>query len=155
MEHTTAGNITQQKEDSSQSKTFTITAHISRVVLGLIFLVFGLNGIVHFIPMSPPSGKAGEFLFGLVKSQYFLPLMAFIQLTCGALLLSGSLIPFTLLVLFPISLNIFFFHLALAPSGLGMAVLILAMHILLAVYYWPSYKQLFKAPNAWKTNFFT
>jgi hypothetical protein len=62
MEHTTAGNITQQKEDSSQSKTFTITAHISRVVLGLIFLVFGLNGFVHFIPTSPPSGKAGEFL---------------------------------------------------------------------------------------------
>jgi putative oxidoreductase len=135
----------------SKSKAFTITAHIARVLLGLIFLVFGLNGFLHFITMPPPTGTAAEFFYGLVKAQYFLPFMAFVQVVCGILLLSGSLIPFALLLLFPISINIFFFHLAIAPTGLGLAVLIMAANILLAVYYWPVYKPIFKIENAWRS----
>ncbi len=134
----------------SKSKAFTLAAHIARVLLGLIFLIFGLNGFLHFIPMSPPTGTAGEFMFGLVKAGYFLPFMAAIQVICGDLLLSGWLIPFALLLLFPITLNIFLFHLALALSGLAMALIIMAANVLLALYYWPVYKPMFKVENAWK-----
>jgi len=151
MTHSTAGVLIQPSGTSSKSKAFTITAHIARVILGLIFLVFGLNGFLHFIPMPPPTGTAAEFIYGLVKAGYFLPFMASIQVICGILLLSGTLIPFALLLLFPIALNIFFFHMILAPAGLGMAVLIIAAHIVLAVYYWPVYKLIFQTENAWKS----
>lgn len=151
MSYSTAEVLIQPSETQSKSKAFTITAHVARIILGLIFVVFGLNGFFHFIPMPPPTGTAADFIFGMVKSGYFLPFMAFMQVVCGALLLSGSLIPLALLMLFPIILNIFLFHLALAPSGLGMATFMMAAIILLAVYYWPVYKAIFNTENAWKS----
>ena len=39
-----------------------IAALVARYLLGFIFLVFGLNGFLHFIPMPPPSGVAGDFM---------------------------------------------------------------------------------------------
>ncbi len=134
----------------SKGKVFTITAHIARVILGLLFLVFGLNGFLHFIPMPPPTGTAAEFTYGLVKAPYLFPLMAFIQVVGGALLLTGVFVPFALLLLFPIILNIFFFHLTLAPAGLGLGIFVLAANILLAVYYREVYKPIFNTENAWK-----
>ncbi len=115
MAHAIEGGLTQPSITYSKSKSFTIAAHIARVLLGLIFLVFGLNGFLHFIPMPPPTGAAADFSIGLFKGQYFFPLMAFIQVVSGALLLSGTLVPLALLLLAPIVVNIFFFHLALAP----------------------------------------
>ncbi len=93
----------------SKSKAFTITAHIARVLLGLIFLVFGLNGFLHFIPMPPPTGAAADFFTGLFKAHYFFPLMALTQVVCGILLLSGTLVPLALLMLFPIAIISSFF----------------------------------------------
>ncbi len=151
MAQSAAGVLKQTTGTSSKSKAFTITAHIARVILGLIFLVFGLNGFFHFIPMPPPTGTAAEFIYGLLKAPYFIPFMASIQVICGVLLLSGAFIPFALLLLFPIALNIFFFHLVLALANLGMAVFIMAALIVLAIYHWPVYKPIFKTGNAWKS----
>lgn len=151
MEQSATGVFTHPSETISKSKTFTIVAHIARVLLGLIFLVFGLNKFLHFIPVPPPTGIAGEFMFGLSKSPYFFPFLAFIEVLSGALLLSGVMVPLALLLLFPISINILFFHMALAPANLGMALFIMAAHILLAVYYWSVYKPIFKVENAWKS----
>lgn len=150
MAHLTAGVLRQSPSASSKLKAFTITAHVARVILGLIFLVFGLNKFLHFIPVPPPTGTAGEFMFGLSKAAYFFPLLAFTEVLSGALLLSGALVPLALLLLFPINLNILLYHLTLAP-GMGMAVIMMAAHIVLAVYYWPVYKQIFDTANAWKS----
>ncbi len=151
MTHPTAGVLIQPAGTASRSKAFTITAHAARVILGLTFLVFGLNGFFQFIPMPPPTGTAAEFIYGLVKSPILFPFMSLIQVISGVLLLSGRLVPFALLLLFPITLNILFFHLALAPEGLGLAVLVIAANILLAIYYWPVYKPIFNTDNAWKS----
>ncbi len=152
MTYSNAGVLKQPVATSSKSKAIIISALVARLLLGAIFLVFGLNGFFHFIPMPTPTGTAAEFAFGLAKAGYLFPLMSAIQVLCGVFLLSGSLVPFALLILFPITLNIFFFHALLAPAGLGMAVLIMAAHILLAVYYWPVYKPIFQTGNAWKQN---
>lgn len=151
MAQSTTGVLMQPTGTSSKSKAFTVTAHVARVILGLIFLVFGLNHSFHFIPMPPPTGTAADFLYGLMKAPYMFPLISFIEVISGVLLLSGSLIPFALLLLFPVTLNIFFFHLVLAPANLGMAVFLMAAHIVLAVYYWPVYKPIFKTENAWRS----
>ncbi len=100
--------------------------------------------------MPPPTGAAADFFTGLFKAHYFFPLMALTQVVCGILLLSGTLIPLALLMLFPIAINIFFFHLVVAPANLPMASSIIAAIILLAVYYWQVYKPIFKTVNAWK-----
>src|SRR5439155_22805207 len=63
-----------------------IVTNISQFLLGLIFLVFGLNGFLHFIPMPPPSGVAGQFLGAMFVSKYLL-VVSGLQVISGALLL--------------------------------------------------------------------
>jgi uncharacterized membrane protein YphA (DoxX/SURF4 family) len=99
-----------------------IAALIARILMGLVFVVFGLNGFLHFIPAGPmPSGAAGEFLDAIVKSHYFLVIAA-VQILGGLLLLVNRFVPLALVILGPVIVNIFFFHLMMAPSGLPLAL---------------------------------
>ena len=85
-----------------------ILTHISRFLLGLIFLVFGLNGFLHFIPMPPPSGVASQFLGSMFVTKYLLFVFA-IQLIGGGLILINRYVPIALTILGPIIVNILVF----------------------------------------------
>src|SRR5258708_36800790 len=98
-----------------------IITHISRFLLGLIFLVFGLNGFLHFIPMPPPSGVAGQFLGAMFVSKYLL-VVSGLQVILGALLLINRYVPLALTILGPIIVNILLFHGLMNPAGIGLAV---------------------------------
>ena len=100
-----------------------ILAHISRFLSGLIFLVFGLNGFLHFIPMAAPSGIAGQFLGSMFVTKYLLFVFA-IQLIGGVLLLINRYVPIALTILGPIVVNILLFHGLMDPAGLGLALLV-------------------------------
>jgi hypothetical protein len=100
-----------------------ILTHISRFLLGLIFLVFGLNGFLHFIPMPPPSGVAGQFLGSMFVTKYLLVVSA-LQVISGALLLVNRYVPIALTILAPIIVNILLFHVLMNPAGIGLAVLV-------------------------------
>jgi hypothetical protein len=100
-----------------------ILINISRFLLGLIFLVFGLNGFLHFIPMPPPSGVAGQFLGSMFVTKYLLFVFA-IQLIGGALLLMNRYVPIALTILGPIIVNILLFHGLMNPDGLGLALFV-------------------------------
>ena len=82
-----------------------ITSVIARFLLGLIFLVFGLNGFLNFIPMPPPTGVAGQFLGALFVSHLLVPIFA-IQLIGAGLLLVNRYVPLALTLLGPIIVNI-------------------------------------------------
>ena len=100
-----------------------ILTHISRFLLGLVFLVFGLNGFLHFIPMPPPSGVAGQFLGAIFVSKYLLAISG-LQVISGALLLINRYLPLALTILGPIIVNILLFHGLMNPAGLGLAVFV-------------------------------
>src|SRR5258708_15682346 len=100
-----------------------IITHISRFLLGLIFLVFGLNGFLHFIPMPPPSGVAGQFLGAMFVSKYLL-VVSGLQVISGALLLINRYVPLALTILGPIIVNILLFHGLMNPAGIGLAVFV-------------------------------
>ena len=100
-----------------------IITHISRFLLGLIFLVFGLNGFLHFIPMPPPSGVAGQFLGAIFVSKYLL-VVSGLQVISGALLLINRFVPLALTILGPIIVNILLFHGLMNPASLGLAVFV-------------------------------
>jgi len=100
-----------------------ILTNISRFLLGLIFLVFGLNGFLHFIPMPPPSGVAGQFLGSMFVTKYLVFVFA-IQLIGGVLLLINRYVPIALTILGPIIVNILLFHSLMNPAGLGLAVFV-------------------------------
>jgi len=100
-----------------------ILTNISRFLLGLIFLVFGLNGFLHFIPMPPPSGIAGQFLGAMFVSNYLL-VVSGLQAISGALLLINRYVPLALTILGPIIVNILLFHALMSPVGIGLAVFV-------------------------------
>ena len=100
-----------------------IAYNIARYLLGFIFLVFGLNGFFHFLPMAPPPGVAGQFLGALFISHY-LVVIFFFQLLAAILLLLNRYTPLALAILAPIIVNILCFHAFMAPSGLPLAFLV-------------------------------
>ena len=100
-----------------------ILTNISRFLLGFVFLVFGLNGFLHFIPTPPPSGVAGQFLGSMFVTKYLLFVFA-IQLIGGVLLLLNRYVPIALTTLAPIIVNILLFHSLMNPSGLGLAIFV-------------------------------
>ena len=106
-----------------------ITSVIARFLLGLIFLVFGLNGFLNFIPMPPPTGVAGQFIGALFLSHSLIVIFA-IQLIGAVLLLVNRYVPLALTVLAPIVVNILLFHLFMAPSGLPLAILVTVLWVL-------------------------
>jgi len=120
---------------------------ISRLLLGFLYLVFGLDYFLHFIPYQPPQheGAAGLFKAGLMATGYFYPMQKVIQIAGGISLLSNWYAPFFAVVLFPISLNVFLFHTLLVPSGWLMGVLLLAPNLLLGFGYRDCYRGLFTA----------
>ena len=90
---------------------------IARVLLGLIFTLFGANAFLRFLPMPPlPQTLAGDFIRVFFASGYVY-VIGGLQCLCGLLLLSGFFVPFALTVLGGIIFNILIFHLLMAPDG--------------------------------------
>ena len=107
-----------------------IATIIARVLLGLMFVVFGSNAFLHFIPMPPMPGPAGDFL-GSMNATGYLKAVAALQVIGGALVLVGRYVPLGLTVLGPIIVNIVFFHLFMERSGLPMAAIVAALSLFL------------------------
>jgi putative oxidoreductase len=99
-----------------------IAVLVARILLGLMFLVFGLNGFLNFLPMPMPPGAAGEYV-GLLFTSHYLHVVFLLEVLGGALLLSGQFVPLALVVLGPVVFNILLFHTFLFPAGFPPALL--------------------------------
>ena len=97
---------------------------IVRLLLGLLFVVFGLNGFLNFLSMGPmPSGLAGQFIGALVLSHYFW-VVAGLQVAGGALLLVNRYVPLGLVLLGPVIVNIIVYHVFLNPTGMALPIVV-------------------------------
>src|SRR5438445_167939 len=88
---------------------------VARILLGIVFLVFGANYFLHFIPAGPPPERALGFIMGHVGSGYFLPLLKVTEIVAALFLLSNRFVPLALAVLAPIVVNVVAFHVFLDP----------------------------------------
>jgi len=115
---------------------------IARVLLGLMFFVFGLNGFLNFIP--PPKDGIPEgamaFSVAMMKTGYLLQLVKGTEVVVGLLLLLNRFVPLALVVLAPVLVNIVAFHVFLAPTGLVLTGVIVALHLYLAWSYRQAYR---------------
>ena len=94
-----------------------IVTLIGRILLGLISVVFGLNGFLNFLSMGPmPTGLAGQFMGALFISHYYW-VVAALQIAGGTLLLANRFVPLALVLLGPVIVNIICYHVFLNPSG--------------------------------------
>ena len=117
-----------------------IATVIARVLLGLIFLVFGSNAFLHFIPMGePPQGLAGEYLHVFVASGHVYVIGA-LQAISGILLLIGRFVPLGLTILAAIIFNIWLFHILVAPANFEPAILVTILELFLVWRYRDAFK---------------
>jgi uncharacterized membrane protein YphA (DoxX/SURF4 family) len=111
----------------------------TRIILGLIFVIFGLNFFFHFIPMPEMPEKAGAFMGALGATGYMFYLIKIIEIVGGLMLLAGMYVPLALTLLAPIVVNIFAFHLFLEPGGAVLGAVLVALEIFLAWSYRSSF----------------
>lgn len=106
----------------------------ARLLLGLIFFVFGLNGFLFFIPAPAHiPGAAGAFS-GAMFTSHFMWFTSGVQLICGIMLLSNQYVPLALIVLGAVLSNILVFHITMLPSGLPLALVTTAIWVVAC---WP------------------
>jgi uncharacterized membrane protein YphA (DoxX/SURF4 family) len=135
MNPPTTTTVSASEADGHQAKSFTrFFPAIARILMGLAFVVFGLNGFLNFIP--PPSKPLPEgamaFAGALMNSGYMMPLIAVTQLIVGVLLLVNRFVPLALALIAPFLVNSVAFHLYLERSGLPMAIIFSALELYLA-----------------------
>ncbi|WP_331960094.1 DoxX family membrane protein [Candidatus Binatus sp.] len=120
-----------------------IVVIVARILLGLVFLVFGLNGLLHFMPNPPEPPPAAAFFGALWQTHYMFALISGTQVLGGALLVLGVAVPFALVILAPVLVNIVAFHLFLSPAMLPMALVMAALEAILAWHYRAAFAPLF------------
>ena len=99
---------------------------ISRILLGLIFVIFGLNGFLHFIPTTQFPGPAGQFIGAIFSSHFYIVVFG-TQVVGGLLMLANRYVPFGLVLLGPVLVNILSFHIFMAPRAVPLALVATAL----------------------------
>ena len=117
---------------------------IARVLLGLIFLTFGLNNFLLFLPMTPIPGDAGV-MAGLMFAHGWVIFYGVLYVIAALLLLSGRYVPVGLTILGPIIVNILLFHITLNPQGIGPGIIVSLLELFLIWAYWPAFRGIFTA----------
>jgi len=125
-----------------------IAVTISRILLGLLFMVFGLNGFLHFIKMPPPTGQLAQQYMGALFLSHYLAVVFLLQLVGGVMLLVNRYVPLALVLLGPVLVNIVLFHSTMAPEGLPMALVATLLWLLVFSGVWKAFTPIFQAKVA-------
>lgn len=115
---------------------------VSRLLLGLITFVFGLNSILHFLPMPYPTGDALTW-YGIMAAHGWMNVVGVILIIAGLLLLVGRFVPLALLLLAPVITNILLYHALLWPHGYIPAIIVTVLEVILLIAHYRSYLPLF------------
>jgi uncharacterized membrane protein YphA (DoxX/SURF4 family) len=137
--------ITAETASPRRFTAATVTPHVVRVLLGGLFTFASVAYFLSPPPAEAPAGNAGVFFAGLTAAGYLMPLVKITELVCGLALLSNRFVPLALIVLAPITVNIFAVHAALMPEGLPVAVVVVALQLSLAWVHRHAFAALFKA----------
>jgi len=120
---------------------------VARILLGLMFTVFGLNGFFNFIHQPPPANPLALQFFGAIVASHFAAFFFAVQLIGGLLLLSGFFVPLALILLAAELYNILAFHLTLAP-GIAPGLVACVLWVLVFLPYRESFSGIFSAKPA-------
>ena len=126
-----------------------IAVLIARILLGLIFVFFGVNGYLNFLHAPMPPGQAGQYM-GVMFGSFYMYFVSLVQLVGGVILLSGRFIPLALVLLGPVLVNILLFHISFQPSGLPPGIVCAVLWFIIFFGYRRAFAGIFaqKAPIA-------
>lgn len=115
---------------------------VARVLMGILLLGPGIIGLFNLVPppAAPPGDGAAALGEAMMKSGYLFQFVKVTEVLVGLLLLSNRFVPLALTIAAPVVLNIVAFHAFLAPQGLAIPVVLLALHLYLAWSYRAVYR---------------
>jgi putative oxidoreductase len=122
-----------------------IAVIIIRSLIGLLLLFASISFFFHLFPEPVLKGDMKIFNDGMKASGYLMPLVKTVELLCGIAYITGKFNKIANIILLPISINIFFVHICLAPEGVPVAIFLLVSNIFLIYSKWDNYKGLFTA----------
>jgi putative oxidoreductase len=120
-----------------------IVTIIARVLLGLMFVVFGSNAFLQFMPMPQMEGYPGQFIGSMAATGY-IKVIAALQITGGALLLIGRFVPLGLTLLGPVVVNIVLYHIFMDRAGVGIAAVVTLVTLFLLWRYRAAFQPLLR-----------
>jgi len=120
----------------------------ARSLLGLIFVIYGVNYFIPFVSLPATSPEGQELLDAFAASGFFLPLLRVTQLVAGIALLANRFAPLAVVILAPIVVNIVLYDIFLDLAGLPMGILLLALQSFLGWAYCDDYERLLKPGTA-------
>jgi putative oxidoreductase len=126
-----------------------IATIIARSLLGIVFLTFGANKFLNFMPSPPVQGIPAQFM-GAMFATHYIYVVAACEVVGGLLLLTGRYAPLGLTLVGPVVVNILAFHTFMAPSGLPVAFVVSAMSLFLLWSYRANFAGLVKPASTAK-----
>jgi uncharacterized membrane protein YphA (DoxX/SURF4 family) len=146
---TTFNNTTAGMADAGRGGTKSTARYFpatARVLMGLVFFVFGLNGFLHFIPQPATlPNQVADYMGALLRTGYMLPLIMGTQLVVGVLLLVNRFVPLALVLIAPVIVNIIGFHIFLNLSGIVPGAIVAVLEVYLIRSYWSAFRAIFVA----------
>ena len=121
---------------------------IVRILMGLMFLFASIVVLLNLMPHPEMKGNAKLFMDGIMATGYFMTLLKVTELACGLAFVAGRFVPLLTVVIFPITLNILFYHVFVAPEGLPVAIPLMLANLFLAYACRKNYKTLLAAKIA-------
>jgi uncharacterized membrane protein YphA (DoxX/SURF4 family) len=120
----------------TERKSFTrFFTYIARVILGLAFLLFGLNGFLNFIPAPPDIPQDIITVSMALTKAGYMNVVSAVEILVAVLLLINRFVPLALTLLAPILVGILTFHIALQPKTIGPGVVVTLLELFLAYSY--------------------
>jgi uncharacterized membrane protein YphA (DoxX/SURF4 family) len=139
---------TAQAEGHKTKSAGRIATAIVRILLGLMFLLFGLNGFLNFIPQPKDMPQDIMNVTGALMKAGYLTVVSAVEVVVAVMLLTNRFVPLALTLLAPIVVGIITFHIALAPATIGPGIVVLVMELYLAWSYRGAFRSMLRARTA-------
>ena len=120
-----------------------ITTTIIRILIGLLLLFASISYFFHLMPEPETTGNFKAFNVGLVAATYIMPLAKGVELLCGLAFVSNRFVTLANILILPITINILFINIFLAPEGIPIAGALFLGNLFLIYRYWDNYKSVF------------
>jgi putative oxidoreductase len=118
---------------------------IAKAILGMGFLIFGANGLLHFLPAPAPESSSAQSFLSLLESTGYLKGISILEMLGGGLILGGRLAPLGLLILGPILVNQVLFHALMDPTRLPLVVVLAGLALFVGLRHKEHFAPFFKA----------
>ena len=134
-----------QAESQSHGNAARYVTAIIRILLGLMFLVFGLNGFLNFMPAPKDMPQEIMNVIGALMKAGYMNVVSGAEVLVAVMLLTNRFVPLALALLAPVVVGIITFHIAIAPATIGPGIVVLVMELYLAWAYRDAFRPMLKA----------